>query len=117
MTDFYTLVWIWAGIGVLVFFILVFFNIKAPVKSPEPTIFLANPVWSPAAILALPFFVPTLLKNPKGEMLGSDGFQNYIKKYKDKPNNERLKIIIDDILNSGHIQKDDLTIVVIDSKD
>lgn len=30
MTDFYTLVWIWAGIGVLVFFILVFFNIKAP---------------------------------------------------------------------------------------
>jgi len=30
MTDFYTLVWIWAGIGILVFFILVFFNIKAP---------------------------------------------------------------------------------------
>ena len=30
MTDFYTLVWIWAGIGVLVFFILVFFNLKAP---------------------------------------------------------------------------------------
>ena len=42
--------------------------------------------------------------------------QNYIQKYKDKPNNERLKIIIDDILNTGHIQKDDLTIVVIDSK-
>ena len=40
----------------------------------------------------------------------------YIKKYKDKPNDERLKIIIEDILNTGHIQKDDLTIVVIDSK-
>ena len=58
----------------------------------------------------------TEIKNPKGEMLGSEGFQNYIKKYKDKNNSERLKIIIDDILNSGHIQKDDLTIVVIDSK-
>ena len=58
----------------------------------------------------------TEIKNPKGEMLGSEGFQNYIKKYKDKNNSERLKIIIDDILNSGHTQKDDLTIVVIDSK-
>ena len=58
----------------------------------------------------------TEIKNPKGEMLGSEGFQNFIKKYKDKPNNERLKIIIDDILNTGHIQKDDLTIVVIDNK-
>tara|TARA_B100000963_G_scaffold119592_1_gene104212 strand:- start:2240 stop:3535 length:1296 start_codon:yes stop_codon:yes gene_type:complete len=58
----------------------------------------------------------TEIKNPKGEMLGSEGFQNYIKKYKDKPNNERLNIIIDDILDTGHIQKDDLTIVVIDSK-
>ncbi len=58
----------------------------------------------------------TEIKNPKGEMLGSEGFQNFIKKYKDKPNNERLKIIIDDILNTGHTQKDDLTIVVIDSK-
>jgi len=58
----------------------------------------------------------TEIKNPKGEMLGSEGFQNFIKKYKDKPNNERLKIIIDDIINTGHIQKDDLTIVVIDSK-
>jgi|TARA_A100001388_G_scaffold256153_1_gene221092 sigma-B regulation protein RsbU (phosphoserine phosphatase) len=56
----------------------------------------------------------TEIKNPKGEMLGSEGFQNYIQKYKDKPNNERLKIIIEDILNTGHIQKDDLTIVVID---
>ena len=58
----------------------------------------------------------TEIKNPNGEMLGSEGFQNYIKQYQSTPNNERLKIIIDDILNKGHIQKDDLTIVVIDSK-
>ena len=49
-------------------------------------------------------------------MLGADGFQNYIKKYQSKPNNERLKIIIEDIVKSGKIQKDDLTIVVIDGK-
>ncbi len=58
----------------------------------------------------------TEIKNPNGDMLGSEGFQNYIKKYQTTPNNERLKIIINDILNKGHIQKDDLTIVVIDSK-
>ena len=58
----------------------------------------------------------TEIKNPSGDMLGSEGFQNYIKKYQATPNNDRLKTIIDDILNAGHIQKDDLTIVVIDSK-
>ena len=58
----------------------------------------------------------TEIKDPKGEMLGADGFQNYIKKYQSKPNNERLKIIIEDIVKSGKIQKDDLTIVVIDGK-
>ena len=58
----------------------------------------------------------TEIKNPNGEMLGSEGFQNYIKKYQSTPNNERLKDMINDILNKGHIQKDDLTIVVIDSK-
>ena len=58
----------------------------------------------------------TEIKNPNGEMLGSEGFQNYIKQYQSTPNNERLNVIIDDILNKGHIQKDDLTIVVIDSK-
>jgi len=58
----------------------------------------------------------TEIKNPGGEMLGSEGFQNYIKKYQETPNNERLKIMIDDILNKGHIQKDDLTIVVVDGK-
>ena len=58
----------------------------------------------------------TEIKNPNGEMLESEGFQNYIKKYQATPNNERLKTMIDDILNAGHIQKDDLTIVVIDGK-
>ena len=58
----------------------------------------------------------TEIKNPSGEMLGAEGFQNYIKKYQDKPNNERLKVIVEDIVKSGKIQKDDLTIVVIDGK-
>ena len=58
----------------------------------------------------------TEIKNPNGEMLGSEGFQNYIKQYQSTVNNERLKAMIQDILNKGHIQKDDLTIVVIDSK-
>ena len=57
----------------------------------------------------------TEIKNPKGEMLGSEGFQNYIKKYQSTEINLRLKSIIDDILGKGHIQKDDLTIVAIDS--
>ena len=58
----------------------------------------------------------TEIKNPSGEMLGSEGFENYIKKYQSTPINERLKTMIDDILNAGHIQKDDLTIVAIDGK-
>ena len=57
----------------------------------------------------------TEIKDPKGEMLGSDGFKEYISKYQSKPNNERLKIIIDDIIKSGKVQKDDLTILVVDS--
>ena len=57
----------------------------------------------------------TEIKNPKGEELGSIGFQNYITKYKDKPNNERLQSIIDNVLNSKYLQKDDLTIVVLDT--
>ena len=57
----------------------------------------------------------TEIKNPKGEMLGSEGFQNYIEKYQSTEINLRLKSIIDDILGKGHIQKDDLTIVTIDS--
>jgi sigma-B regulation protein RsbU (phosphoserine phosphatase) len=57
----------------------------------------------------------TEIKNPEGEELGSEGFQKYITKYKDKPNNERLKLIIDNIMSYKYIQKDDLTIVVLDS--
>ena len=57
----------------------------------------------------------TEIKNPQGEELGSIGFQNYITKFKDKPNNERLQMIIDNVLNSKYIQKDDLTIVVLDT--
>ena len=58
----------------------------------------------------------TEIKDPNGEMLGAEGFQNYIKKYQSKSNNERLKIIVEDIVKSGKIQKDDITIVVIDGK-
>ena len=57
----------------------------------------------------------TEIKNSQGDMLGSKGFQNFITKFKDKPNNERLKLIINNVLNSDYIQKDDLTIVVLDS--
>ena len=58
----------------------------------------------------------TEIKDPNGKMLGSEGFQNYIKKYQSTPNNERLKAIVEDIVKSGKIQKDDITIVVIDGK-
>ena len=58
----------------------------------------------------------TEIKNPKGEMLGSEGFQNYFKKLQSKSTNDRLRIIVNEILNEGHIQKDDLTIVVLDGK-
>ena len=57
----------------------------------------------------------TEIKDPSGEMLGAEGFQKYIKKYQDKPNNQRLRLIVEDIVKSGKIQKDDLTIVVVDS--
>ena len=57
----------------------------------------------------------TEIKNPEGDELGSEGFQKYITKYKDKPNNERLKLIIDNIMSYKYVQKDDLTIVVLDS--
>ena len=58
----------------------------------------------------------TEIKDPNGEMLGAEGFQNYIKKYQSTPNNDRLRAIINDIVKSGKIQKDDLTIVVVDGK-
>ena len=57
----------------------------------------------------------TEIRSPKGNMLGSEGFQDYIKKFQSNNINERLKIMIDDILNAGNIQKDDLTILVVES--
>ena len=56
----------------------------------------------------------TEIKNTKGNMLESDGFKDYIKKYQQTPNNQRLNKIVEDIIKSGRIQKDDLTIVVVD---
>ena len=56
----------------------------------------------------------TEIKDDKGNMLEADGFKNYIKKYQQIPNHERLNRIIEDIIKSGRIQRDDLTIVVVD---
>ena len=56
----------------------------------------------------------TEMKDTKGEMLGQEGFQNYIKKYQNVPNSQRLTKIIEDLIKSDRIQKDDLTIVTID---
>ena len=56
----------------------------------------------------------TEIKDTKGDMLESDGFKDYIKKYHHIPNHDRLNKIIEDIIKSGRIQKDDLTIVVVD---
>ena len=56
----------------------------------------------------------TEIKDSKGNMLESDGFKDYIKKYQSIPNYERLNKIVEDIIKSGRIQKDDLTIVVVD---
>ena len=57
----------------------------------------------------------TEIKNAEGEELGSKGFQDYITRFQDKPKNERLKLIVDRVLSSKYTQKDDLTIVVLDS--
>ena len=58
----------------------------------------------------------TEMKNINGDMLGQEGFQDYIKKYQSTPNNKRLQKIIEDLISSGRIQKDDLTIVTVDGK-
>ena len=58
----------------------------------------------------------TEMKNNNGEMLGQEGFQDYIKKYQSTPNNKRLQKMIEDLIGSGRIQKDDLTIVTVDGK-
>ncbi|MDC6476566.1 SpoIIE family protein phosphatase [Candidatus Pelagibacter sp.] len=57
----------------------------------------------------------TEIRDTKGNMLEADGFKNYIKKYQQIPNHERLNKIIEDIIKSGRIQKDDLTIVAVDA--
>jgi len=54
------------------------------------------------------------MKDANGTMLGQEGFQDYIKKYQSVPNSQRLNKIIEDLIKSGRIQKDDLTIVTID---
>ena len=56
----------------------------------------------------------TEMKDTNGEMLGQEGFQNYIKKYQSVPNSQRLNKIIKDLIKSGRVQKDDLTIVTIE---
>jgi len=57
----------------------------------------------------------TEMKDAKGEMFGQGDFQNYIKKYQSAPNPQRLNKIIEDIIKSARIQKDDLTIVTVDA--
>ena len=58
----------------------------------------------------------TEIKDPSGNMLGAEGFKKYITKHQKTSNNQRLKAIIDEIIKSGKIQKDDLTIMVVDGK-
>ena len=58
----------------------------------------------------------TEIKDQKGQMLGPEGFQNYIQKYQNISNNERLQKIIEDLISSGRIQKDDLTILAVDGE-
>ena len=57
----------------------------------------------------------TEIRDAKGNMLEAEGFKDYIKKYQQIPNHERLNKIIEDIIKSGRIQKDDLTIVAVDA--
>ena len=58
----------------------------------------------------------TEIKDISGHMLGADGFKSFIKKHQKITNDLRLKNIIDDIISSGKIQRDDLTILVVDGK-
>jgi len=57
----------------------------------------------------------TEIKNADGEMLGSEGLQTYIQKHNLNLINNRLKAIVDDIVQLEKIQKDDITMLVIDS--
>ena len=56
----------------------------------------------------------TEIKDSSGKMLGAEGFKSYIAKHQKVTNDKRLKNILDDIISSGKIQKDDLTILVVD---
>ena len=49
-------------------------------------------------------------------MVGAKGLKTYLSKHQKNSSNKRLKIIIDDIISSGKIQKDDLTLLVVDAK-
>ena len=60
-------------------------------------------------------YVGTFSTQCAGDMLEVEGFQKYIIKYQHTPNNKRLKLMIEDIVKAGMIQKDDLTIVTVDS--
>ena len=56
----------------------------------------------------------TEMKDTSGIMLGQEGFQNFIKKYQSLPGSQRLSKIISDLIKSGRVQRDDLTIVAVD---
>ena len=56
----------------------------------------------------------TEIKDSSGKMLGAKGFKSYIAKHQKGTNDKRLKNILHDIISSGKIQKDDLTILVVD---
>ena len=58
----------------------------------------------------------TEIKDSSDLMLGAEGLKTYLLKHQKNPNNSRLKIIIENIISSGKIQKDDLTLLVIDAK-
>lgn len=57
----------------------------------------------------------TEIKDTRGEMLGSEGLQKYIQKHSLDPINHRLKAIVDDATQLEKNQKDDITMLVIDS--
>ena len=58
----------------------------------------------------------TEIKDSSDLMLGAEGLKTYLLKHQKNPNNNRLKIIIENIISSGKIQKDDLTLLVVDAK-
>ena len=58
----------------------------------------------------------TEIKDKSNRMLSADGFASLIKKHQKYPNDQRLKKIIEEIISSGYLQKDDLTILVVDAK-